>query len=183
MRYKFHVKKLFFDKPLIKRLMNNTTRNALSKAGAYVQRSAKLLLSRTGKKPSRPGSPPKKRSGHLRDWTFFHFDQSSWSVVVGPMKLNMVAMTTQRGGGLRKTSGNVPGLHEHGGRQGIIERKFKSEGPEGWRRADLRRNRDSTTYDYRVRVASYPKRPYMAPALRKNLSKFPKLYFNQFGKR
>jgi hypothetical protein len=173
----------FFDKKLVKGLLTDTTRKALSKAGAFVQRTAKLSLSRTGKKPSKPGTPPRKRVGLLRDQVFFVFDPDTFSVVVGPRRLNMVAMSPLKRGGFQKTAGNVPGLHEFGGKQGIIERKFKSEGPEGWRRADLRRNRDSETYDYRLRVARYPARPYMGPALRRNLSKFPKLYFNQFGKR
>jgi hypothetical protein len=115
-------KKWFFDKPGVQRMMLNTTREALSRAGALVRmiarRSMKYVTSLrqqarlidAGKRsrmtpvaPSAPGTPPHAVRPHpwIREFLYYAYDPGRGSVVIGPMRLN--------------SRTNVPALHEAGG--------------------------------------------------------------------
>lgn len=97
--------RLFFDRPHVLNRIEEARVRALSKAGAYVMKAARgMLRTARGKsvnKPSKPGRPPKSRTGLLRDHIYFVFDPQTLSVVVGPARLN-------------RTLG-APALHEFGG--------------------------------------------------------------------
>jgi len=95
-----------------------------------------------------PGSPPHAHEGSLRRMLFFAYDRGSDSVVVGPVRLNK--------------PGEAPSALEFGGRA-IVERKRTRKG--GRRVVEKRR----------VRVEA---RPYMGPALRKELPKIPRSWAN-----
>jgi hypothetical protein len=79
-------KSQFFDRD-ITRSLDAATRKALSKAGAFIRRTAKGLI-RKGKKASQPGKPPKSHTGLLKDFLFFCYEPSLKSVVVGPARLD-----------------------------------------------------------------------------------------------
>lgn len=115
------VKKLFFDRKSVLAGMDQATRKALSKFGAYVrQRSRSSLKTKKGTAP--PGAVPFSHTGKLKAGILFSFDPSTRSVVIGPTRFT-------------SGSGDAPRLLESGG-----------VGKVGGR------------------PASYPARPFMAPA-------------------
>jgi hypothetical protein len=93
---------------------------------------------------SAPGSPPHAHEGSLRRLLFFAYDPGADSVVVGPVKLNK--------------PGEAPSVLEFGGRATVERRRTR----QGGRRVIEKR---------RVRVEA---RPYMGPALKKELPNIPK---------
>lgn len=129
-----------------------------SKARRAVDRAKRRALSKAGafirqrartsmrrrRGPAPPGSPPHAHEGSLRRLILFGFDPSSDSVVVGPVRLNK--------------PGDAPNVLEFGGRATVERRRTRK----GGRRVVERR---------RVRIAA---RPYMGPALRKELPNIPK---------
>jgi hypothetical protein len=158
-------KGLFFDRAFVIGRIDAATRQALSRGGAIVMRSARKSISdgtvlargrvREGetrrvveRRTSRPGQPPFSQTGLLRDHILFAFDPASRSVVVGPARLG-------RGTG-------APETLEFGGTT-IVER-----------RRDGRRERST------VRIAA---RPYMAPALAREASRLPEQLRNSVVRR
>ncbi|MEM9827744.1 MAG: hypothetical protein AAF958_14230 [Planctomycetota bacterium] len=136
----------------------------LSRAGAYVRRTARSSIRPATKKQkkqrrhlqksrrrrlgrhdptiSRPGRPPRRHTPGKRGirLILFGYDQASASVIVGPVRF--------------QTSGNnVAQLLEHGG-SGFVGR------------------------GRRKKRATYLPRPFMQPALEKESSKFPDLFRN-----
>lgn len=166
------VKNLFFDRPEVQRRVDQKNRRALSKAGAFVRRTARSLIGSPAKKaaPRAAGLPVRARSKNrtvsLRN-ILFAFDGKD-SVVVGPVKLSQKSYLN---GVLM--SGTVPQLHEFGGTAGIREKLVGGE----WRPYGRRRPRSGQPV--RVRRAQYPARPYMRPALAKEAPKFPSLWSGQ----
>jgi hypothetical protein len=153
-------KHFFFDSPLIESLIDQAMPRALSKAGAYVRRTAIGLIRPVGKrgKPSAPGRPPKSRTGLLREFLFFAFDPSRNSVVIGPAKTNQVHFM----GAGEPVTGTVPSVLEHGGAIGVLE--VWSDYLQKWTRADLRSKRRLAGRRTRIRTVTIAKRPYMQPA-------------------
>ena len=99
----------FFTHAAVIKAADKQTRAVLSKFGAYVRRTAKGLI-RQGKKPSRPGHPPKAHGkSKLKAFLFFAFDIVARAVVIGPSKLNGTI------------SSNCPEVLEKGGRSKIRE--------------------------------------------------------------
>lgn len=103
---------------------------------------------RKRKGASPPGQPPRSHEGSLRRLILFGFDRASDSVVVGSARLNR--------------PGDAPNVLEFGGRTTITRRRSKKNG---------RRVLESR----RVRIAA---RPYMGPALTKELPNIPKAWTN-----
>jgi len=103
---------------------------------------------RKRKGASPPGQPPRSHEGSLRRLILFGFGRASDSVVVGPARLNR--------------PGEAPNVLEFGGRTTITRRRTKKNG---------RRVLESR----RVRIAA---RPYMGPALKKELPNIPKAWAN-----
>jgi hypothetical protein len=142
----FEKKRLFFDRQIVIDAVGVATAKNLSKAGSFIQRSARSSLRRR-KKASAPGEPP---SVHTRDRVatlkniWFVFDPINKSVVVGPMKLNTSAL-------VGSDQPTVPALHEYGG-SAVVGKGIRKR---------------------RVR---YPARPFMGPAMQRELPKFEGLW-------
>jgi hypothetical protein len=93
---------MFFDKPGVIKHVKDGTESVLSKAGAFTRRTMKGLI-RPGKKPAKPGKPPKSHTGIFKDLIYFGYDEKTQSVVIGP-KLSK-----------RSQSPTVPELLDRGG--------------------------------------------------------------------
>lgn len=168
----------FFDSEKVIRAVKKSERANLSKAGAFVRTTARrsMRLQRKkrpsdlgpedrrayearaararangeplpylGRMSAPPGKPPGMKAGHLRDYLFFAWDQSTRSVVVGPMRLRQRSPVA----GIM----SIPEVLEKGGTSwaGTLEKPRK------------------------IVVAA---RPYMQPALLKEMPKFPDLWRN-----
>lgn len=179
---KFHS---FFDRAAVIAKLDPAKRKALSKAGAYVRRTAKgLMRKRKGHSP--PGKPPAVIKGSLKRRLFFAFDRTSESVVIGPEKF-----------GMRKFIGKpVPAVHEFGGRGRsrllpldkqptqatymYVRNRYVAPMNRRPSRYTPRNQRLRYLPGKRTRPARYPKRPYMRPALEKEIAKgsLPKAFQN-----
>lgn len=168
-------KQFFFDRQIVIDAVGKATAGVLSKAGAFIQRAARSSLRRR-KRTSEPGEPP---SVHTNDRVatlkniWFSFDPANTSVVVGPLKLNQV--TEKRTGVQMVGRTTVPELHEFGGV--AVVREVQYAGSSRWFRQDLRR-RLSADKKYRRRNVVYRKRPFMGPAMIKEVPKFEGLWAN-----
>lgn len=99
----------FFDKSAVIDKLSAAKRASLSKAGAFVRRTAKGLI-RSGKKPQKtPGKPPKSHLGLLKELIFFAYDFAKESVVIGPTLSNSGRRRVRRG------RASPPELLEFGG--------------------------------------------------------------------
>lgn len=167
----FKIKQMFFDKPKVVSAMDDATRRSLSRAGAFVMRSARssmrkpamarqrklraevqagrryVTLSPEEKRAyhgsSEPGKPPRVHAGTLRKMIYFGYDQRTRSVVVGPQRFST-------------KGGEAPRILEFGGKTVIVKRK-----------------RSGGRIRKRVEVKA---RPYMVPALEKNISVIPESF-------
>ncbi len=156
------IKQLFFDRQRVQRAVDSARRRVLSQAGAFIRQAAKTSI-RKRKRPAPPGHPPHSHVGLLRRFILFGYDRQTDSVVVGPV-------------GFAKS--NVPHVLEFGGvtitRQPKlipVERSAPSK----------RRRRSAKTKWVRVPAGArlvYEPRPYMGPAMAKELPKFPELWHN-----
>lgn len=159
-------KQLFFDRKAVQDAAGRGKVKALAKYGAVVRRTAQTSM-RYRKGPSAPGTPPsahkskrlaglKKlgRSRHngalLRELLFFAYEPKTGTTVVGPL-------------GFRSAKGTpVPELQEFGGtRTPHPNEKIVVGKGKGARLIVLKG------------AVKYPPRPFMAPALKKTLAKFP----------
>ena len=98
-------KAFFFDRAAVERAVDNGTRRALSKFGAFVRQRARTSI-RKRKATSKPGSPPSSHEGSLRRLILFAYDPGRKSVVIGPALL-------EYGGTVARTGrdGNMRVLH------------------------------------------------------------------------
>jgi len=175
---------IWFNDDRIERLMERADRRNLSKAGAYVRSDARKSI-RKGKKPSAPGRPPHSHVGTLKRLVFFAFDPVRRSVVIGPFATPPRASGPRRRRTYyvdRKTGAETL---EKGGR--IIrfvprhQRKRKPRAGRRYTTAQVRRIREEyarrSGYEELVqRTIKIEPRPFMRPALAKNMPKFPKLW-------
>lgn len=172
------LKSFFFDRVKVHRAIDKATHKNLSKAGAYIMRTARGLIRSPGKKglPSKPGKPPKNRTGKLRDKILFAYEPDRRSVIVGPEETNQVFFS----GDGKPTTGTGASVLEYGGEIQVLE----VFGPiatgngsggttftTGWKRADLRSKRRNAGKPTRLRKVKIDARPYMGPALAKNEKK------------
>lgn len=132
---------LFFDAPVVQRAMDKSTRQALSKGGAFIRQTAKTSI-RKRKGVSKPGQAPHSHAGHLRRLLFFAYDLATASVVIGPARFR---------------DGEAPNLLEKGGT--VVRKRSKARG------------------GGRVRMV-YRARPFMGPAMDKELPNLPKRWHN-----
>jgi hypothetical protein len=160
------LKSFFFDRLKVQRAIDKATAKNLSKAGAYIMRTARGLIRSAGKKglPSKPGKPPKNRTGLLRDRILFAYEPDRRSVIVGPEATNQVFFS----GDGKPVTGTVPGVLEYGGSISVLEVQ-RTNGE--WTRADLRSKRRNAGKPTRLRKVDIAARPYMGPALAKNEKK------------
>lgn len=174
----------FFDRPAVIAAIDKASLESLSKAGGALrltaQRSmkptpvrrraekeakAKLagapLRAQTAKQAKRlsdryqhspPGKPPRYNIGLLRDLLFFSWDPETRSLVVGPVGFSR---------------SKVPEVLEQGGSIMVSVATRKVPGQ------PLKRVRKQ------VQIAA---RPYMSPALAKNVQKIPEFWRNSISK-
>lgn len=81
------IKQLFFDRAKIVDALDRATRQALTRAGAFIRQRAKTSI-RPRKGSAPPGQPPHAHTGLLRKFILFGYDRDARAVVVGPAKLN-----------------------------------------------------------------------------------------------
>lgn len=163
----------FFDSAAVMSRVAPAKRKVLSKGGAYIRQTARGSI-RKGKKPSRPGQPPRNQSGILKRFLFFAYDFAAESVTVGPAKTNQVFLSDDG----KPVSGTVPGILEAGGAITVIESRNPWTGK--WNRADLRykTGKGQGGWERRTRRVPVEARPFMAPALAKNQSKLAAMWRN-----
>lgn len=149
---KFNMKKGFFDRGAVIKALDRGQREALSKAGAFIRRDAKSSMKsgrgrgRSKKRVySKPGEPPRVWVGHLKKFLYFAYDFSSKSVVIGPQGFG---------------SSRTPSVLEYGGT--MVYRK-RIRGTKG-------RSAKGKTVAASMHLEP---RPYMRPALAKNLHTIP----------
>ena len=163
----FNVKEIFFDRPAVQNAVDRQQRAAISKSLAFVRRRARSSLRRR-KKVSEPGGTPSVHTkGDGLKKIFFAYDQRTGGGVVGPVRLNQVNL-------MGRSSKPVTAIMEFGGVVGIQEiayprSEFGGGGYFPWRRRDLRRRLDPKT-KRRKRNAKYAPRPFMVPALEKEVA-------------
>jgi hypothetical protein len=187
-------KQFFFDRQKVLDQVGVDRARFLRNIGRYVQRTARNSMKRKGsarkppknmngrayekwlleiqKQPSSPaGSPP---FVHTSDSVatlkniLFVFGSSKESVLVGPV-------------GLNGRGGSIPALHEYGGTAQIQEKQVTFQrGGSKWVPQGRRLRPGQKT---RRRNATYPARPFMAPAVVKtqSQSKFKDLWFSSGG--
>lgn len=159
-------KALFFDRGIIERAAGKAKIKALSKYGAVVRRTAQTSM-RYRKSASQPGTPPSahkskrlaalKKMGRtkyngalLREMLYFAYEPKGGTVLVGPL-------------GFKSARGTpVPALHEFGGERTPYKgEKFVAGKGKTARLIVLKGS------------VKYPPRPFMGPALKKTIAKFP----------
>jgi hypothetical protein len=78
-----NVKNSFFDRKRVIEAVGRANADALSKGGAFIRRTAKGSI-RKAKSPAKPGRPPHSHIGTLKELIFFSYDEATRSVVIGP---------------------------------------------------------------------------------------------------
>ncbi len=152
----------YFDRSIIRRNWRAINDTPLVRAGLLVRRIARGSIRRRSQKrgkPSPPGTPPRSRqpgSTPPFKMIFSLPNRSQTTVLVGMV-------------GFGGTGPPVPGLQEHGGRAVRVVWVMR-QGRD--RRGRFTRKRRRPTR----RVVTYPPRPFMGPALRKTMPRFPKLW-------
>lgn len=136
-------KKFFFDREKIILAMSKATKKSLSRGAAFVWQTARGLI-RKGDRISRPGAPPTAHSGVFKKSILFGFDPSTQSAVVGPTLLD-------------RGDGTAPRALEFGG-------TFT-------RRTGRWAKRIASLKGLASYAAKYKARPFMGPALSKNIDK------------
>lgn len=106
-----HVKSMFFDRLAVIRATDKKTRRFLGKFGARVRLRDKGSIKSVKSKKSRPGKPPYNRTGLLKKFILYAYDQRHNSVVIGAAALN----------GRSEGNVRVPELLEHGGK--VVRRR------------------------------------------------------------
>ncbi len=140
------MKNLFFTSKAVTSRVDAATRRVLSKFGAFVRRTAKGSI-RKRKKASVPGQPPSSHTGLLKKFIWFGYEPNEHSVVIGPAKLT-------------SKNTDAPENLEHGGTVILTETKWIGRG----KKKRQKRN---------VHIAA---RPFMGPAMDKELPKLPSLW-------
>ncbi len=156
------IKKLFFDRPKVQRATDKARRRVLSRAGAFIRQTARTSI-RKRKGTSPPGSPPYSHVGLLRRLILFGYDERTDSVVVGPVKLNKQS--------------DAPHTLEFGGTTVARRTMLVRVGDTG----RDRRGRFTRGKRQLVKAGTrlvYKPRPFMGPAMQKELPQFPELWRN-----
>ena len=199
---RFDVKKWFFDRDRVTKLMDRENRQALQEAGRRIRRVAQTsmryvtsrreqerkiaagLRKRAAGDPSvsRPGEPPRAIKPHpwIRKNLFYAFEPVAQSVVIGPV-------------GFARGSG-APETLEFGGRARVRNKQRRTRRMGGGGEIDVRGGRvvytklqtaaqveranllNEELYGPMFKVVYVAARPYMGPALRKVQPELPRLW-------
>ena len=104
------IKRQYFDQAKVIKLLDRKSRNALTKAGAYVRRSAMQSM-RSSKKTAPPGEPPRAhKNPFLKRGIRFGYDERERRMVCGPLlrqqtRNQMVPKLLEKGGMIVKMQG------------------------------------------------------------------------------
>lgn len=144
----FNKKQYFFDRQIVIDAIGRAAAKNLSRAGSFIRTSARSSLRRR-KKISSPGEPP---SVHAQDRVATL--KNIW-FVFDPANRSVVVGPLKLNGSRLEGSDRqtVPSLHEFGGTAVVGQRKRK-------------------------RRAKYAPRPFMGPAMERELPKFAGLWAN-----
>ncbi len=136
-----------WDSKLIIDAMGRVQAEALQKTASFIATTAKRSMKKSTKKArhSKPGTPPKSKTGGLKNSIRFAYDETTRTVVIGPIKLN------GRSEGAKAL--------ESGGSATVKtwSKKRKS---------------------FQSKVGQYDPRPFMRPALLKEIQKIPQHLFD-----
>ena len=89
-----------FDSNAVRNAVKKSSPKPLSRAGAYIRKSARNAVSRS-KNSSSPGSPPHTRRGLLKRSILFGVERQRMTVVVGPAESFIgISMTAHEFGGI-----------------------------------------------------------------------------------
>ena len=112
----FTAKQMFFDRSKVEKAELRARKKVLSKFGAFVRTRARSSMRPGGKKhkSAAAGEPPRTHVGLLKKLLYFGWDESSETVVVGPVPFK---------------TGKVPRLMEQGGTATIERVKFRKGRP------------------------------------------------------
>lgn len=161
----------FFDRAAVMQLVDETESKAFNKIGGRIRTWAMRSQRKGGKKkkPSAAGEPPKRHTATGSGLTkiYYTYERSQHRVLIGPVKFNWSAYP----------DATVPQVHEFGKRVQIVELdySFKESGKAWsmsmepkWIRVGPRGIRKRGNRPMRTRMATYPARPFMFPALEAN---------------
>jgi hypothetical protein len=169
-----------FDDDRIRKLLDREERRNLLRAGAFVRTTMRRLI-RKRKRPSAPGQPPSSHVGTLRRLIFFAFDTASRSVVVGPFSKPPGGSRLDRSVPLGRRTGAE--VLEKGGRVMRLFQRSRARGRKAAGRmsaARVRRIREEYAKrgpaEMMRKVITVAARPFAAPALRTEMSKFAGLW-------
>jgi len=198
----FHaqVKNVFFDRQVVIDRIGKARAAVLSKAGAFIRRTAKGKI-RYAKSASKPGSPPhahaSKKGGKdspLRELIFFAYDPQSNSVVVGPTPFHgpaIVPRVLELGGTVSGRKNPLRRNHKIGdggeirldGRPGRTTKKNPFGKMVTYVRLQTQAQVDRANRlqeelygPLEIGPTSIAARPYMGPSLEENLPKLPELW-------
>jgi hypothetical protein len=180
----FRSTQYFFDRDLVRRSMDAVSLEAMSRAGNSIKVIAQRSM-RYRKGPSSPGTPPsshkvedrqaapaangkpKKKAGLLRRALFSAYDPRSKQHLIGPEG---------------KGKATVPKLLEEGGTTVVTQivprtptgRPMTLAAKAAYRRLALAGRVATSPLARTRRTANYPARPYMKPALKIEMTRYPK---------
>jgi hypothetical protein len=194
------IKTVFFDRRAVIDRIGRANVAVLSKAGAFIRRSAKGKI-RYAKSPSKPGSPPHGHRGRygqspLRELIYFAYDDRTNSVVIGPTPFHgtaIVPRTLELGGTAAGRKNPLRRIRKvgSGGEVRIDGRPSKTTKRDRWghvvtyakmrtqAQADRANQLQEQLYGPLViGPMSIAARPYMGPSLEENLPRLPPLWAN-----
>lgn len=157
----FRMGKVTLDAKKVVDAVERSKVRVFRKIGAFVRRTARGLI-RKSTKTSRPGEPPKGKTNKLKGAILF--DASGRSVVIGPA---LTPRATKQGEPVTST---VPRVLEEGGSIRVTEVLYRGR----WVRP--RSGQKVAGLPRRVRTVKVEARPYMGPALQKEMPKLPELW-------
>lgn len=195
----------FFDRAAVMGEFGRATARVFGSFGAYVRKVARNSIKPVGKKgiASKPGQPPKSRTGLLREHIYFTYNRQARSVVIGAAlfaRSSWAQKTLEHGGTVlrqrnrrrrfRKVGGAgemrlyagkacrttkvVTGLH---GEQRVTYAKLTTQA-----QADRANRLNELIYGPAQVAATIAPRPYMAPAFVQGKEKLPAFWENAIHK-
>lgn len=175
---------VFVNDPSLKGKVNRATIAGLSKWGAYIRQTARQSMKKSAK-PSRPGQPPRVIEGSVKRLLNFYYDTVSKTVVVGPeIKPDPTGVPhILEFGGVTKYRLNAHKTFKVGDFGPLREITGDPNKPRlAWGRlktdAQVRRATILWQNYCLIKTRSYniAPRPYMRPAMLRNMSVAPKCF-------